>query len=89
VSNEDDLTPWIVGAITPILNEMFDRLSVDLSEPDLTAVSTAVQKAAIAGARNGAAAVHANVRDKGIQLELTIEDTDYDDWAVRFGDEQS
>jgi hypothetical protein len=84
-----DLTPWIVGAVTPILSEMFDRLSVDLSEPDLTAVSTAVQKAAIAGALNGAAAVQASARDQGIQLELTIEDTDYDDWAVRFGGEQS
>lgn len=87
MSSEDDLTPWIVGAITPILREMFDRLSIELSEPDLTAVSTAVQKAAIAGALNGAAAVHASAREQGIQLELTIEDTDYDDWAVRYGNE--
>jgi hypothetical protein len=87
VSNEEDLTPWLAGAITTILDEMFDRLSVDLSDPDLTAVSTAVQKAAMAGARNGAAAVHAQVREKGIALELTIDEVDYDDWAVRFGDE--
>ena len=51
----EDITQWIVGAIIPVLHEMVDRLSVDLSEPDLTAVSTAILKAAVAGARQGIA----------------------------------
>jgi len=82
MSTNEDLTQWLVDAITPVLDEMFDRLSVDLSDPDLTAVTTAVQKAAIAGAMQGVAVL---ASQEGAPT-VTWSGRDYDDWAERFGE---
>jgi hypothetical protein len=85
VSAREDITQWIVDAVTPVLDEMLDRLSVDLSEPDFSAVSTAVMKAAIAGARQGIALL-ASQEDGPIVTWHG--DASYDDWAVRFGESE-
>jgi hypothetical protein len=82
----EDITQWIVGAIIPVLNEMVDRLSVDLSEPDLTAVSTAILKAAVAGARQGIAFL-GSLEDGPIVTWRG--DANFDEWAARFGERES
>jgi hypothetical protein len=82
VTLEEDMTPWLVAAVSPILDEMFERLIVDLSEPDLSAVTTAVQKAAIAGVRQGVAVL---ASQRGGPAVTWSGPADYDDWAERFG----
>lgn len=85
VTREEDLTQWLVDAISPIIDELLDRVEVGLSEPDLTAVLTAVQKAAIAGTRQGVAALTSTEPDV---LTVTWSgNADYDEWAKRFGGE--
>jgi len=81
----EDITQWIVGAIIPVLHEMVDRLSVDLSEPDLTAVSTAILKAAVAGARQGIAFL-GSLEDGPIVTWRG--DANFDEWAARFGERE-
>ena len=85
MSINEDITQWIVGAIIPVLDEMLDRLSVDLSEPDLTAVSTAILKAAIAGARQGIALL---ASQEGGPIVTWRGDANFDEWAVRFGEKE-
>ena len=78
---DEDLTPWLVAAVKPIVHEMMDRLDADLSEPDLIAVATAVQKAMIAGARHGVAVLAG--QEGGPTVTWTGDD--YDEWTERFG----
>ena len=79
---EEDMTPLAVEAITPILDEVLDRLTVQLSEQDLVAISAAVQKAVIAGVRLGVASL---ASQEGGPAVTWGGDGDYDDWAEQFG----
>ncbi len=83
MSREEDLTSWLIEAINPISAELLERLEADLSESDLTAVLTAVQKAAIAGVRQGVA-VLASAEPERLSVTWSG-NADHDEWAERFG----
>jgi len=84
----DDLTPWLIDAINPIVSEYIERLDGELSDADLTAATTAIQKAAIAGVRQGTASVQATAAQRGVSIDVHwAGDADYDDWAQRYGSE--
>lgn len=79
----ENLTPWLIDAIKPVVEEFIDRLEGDLSQADLTAATTAIQKALVAGVHHGVAVIAGP--DSNLKVTWTGNDPDYDEWAERFG----
>lgn len=85
----DHLHKAFPDAVAGITSEVHARLDAELSEKDAQAVTTAVEKAAVAGVRLGfiEAAAQFDESDAPVRItrfNLTVDVTD--DWAERYSD---
>ncbi len=83
----DNLQKAFPGAVGGITTEVHTRLDVELSEKDAQAVTTAIEKAVVAGVRLGfvEAAAQVDESDAPVHIRrfnLTFDVTD--DWAERY-----
>ncbi len=88
----DDYEPIEVGdalelPVVEIRHELVQRLTVQLSEPDLIAVETAVIKAAVAGFRVASGIIMDTVEAVSpVRFKVRDVFEDRDPWAERYGD---
>jgi hypothetical protein len=85
----DHLHKAFPDAVAGITSEVYARLDAELSEKDAQAVTTAIEKAVVAGVRLGfiEAAAQLDESDAPVQItrfNLTVDVTD--DWAERYSD---
>ena len=81
MSTPDHLAKMVTDAVAAIAKEMDGRIEESLSLRDDLAVSSALFKAARAGARLGAADTAAQVSEAGVQVQLHLHGEDLDPWA--------
>ena len=83
----DHLTKVLIDSARSIAVELWERLEIDPSEKDVLAISTAVEKAIVTGARAGVAEAAAQVQEAlpeaKVNLHQDIASTD--EWAERYG----
>lgn len=82
----NETAQYIFEALRPILAQLGERLEEDLTASDDLAVKTAITKAAIAGARQGIAALAFEANQQGVDLIPHVHEVeDVDLWAERYG----
>jgi len=85
--SNDHLMKVLMDSVQPIVREVHERLDAELSEKDLIAVSTAIAKSVVEGARAGVAEAAAQVQEAlpDAHIHLQQEISEYDEWAERYG----
>jgi hypothetical protein len=84
------LEQMAIDNVEPIVDELLERLEVELTEKDRVAVGTAISKAIIKGTELGAAATVGHVIEQhGIEvpIDASVEETleVADVWAEKYG----
>jgi hypothetical protein len=82
----DHLQESVIELLEPIMDEMVERFGGRLSDKDLTAALTAVQKAGMEGARAGVVELAARLSEEGgTQLNLQMNAFQpVDRWAEQY-----
>jgi hypothetical protein len=83
----NDSTPYAIAALAPVTAELYERLDIELTEPDSVAIASAISKAFMAGFREGTAAVTFGAAQQGVTIRPEIHSGDeFDAWADRYSD---
>lgn len=77
----------VADAAAMVSREMWDRIEGDISEKDSVAIGAALSKLAVQTARLTSAEIAAKVVESEVpvQLHVTMDVLDYDEWAERYG----